>query len=65
MAEECGQYDECGTYAKAFDDRVVDIEYTDSGLRKALASYGNRLSIVRRDVQVSTPGTAQYVRRTR
>ncbi|QIZ02163.2 endo alpha-1,4 polygalactosaminidase [Streptomyces sp. S1D4-11] len=65
VAEECGQYDECDTYAKAFDDRVVDIEYTDSGLRKALASYGNRLSIVRRDVQVSTPGTAQYVRRTR
>ncbi|WP_180293200.1 endo alpha-1,4 polygalactosaminidase [Streptomyces mirabilis] len=65
VAEECGQYDECGTYAKAFDDRVVDIEYTDSGLRKALASYGDRLSIVRRDVQVSTPGSAEYVRRTR
>ena len=65
VAEECGQYDECGTYAKAFDDRVVDIEYTDSGLRKALAGYGGRLSIVRRDVQVSTPGSAEYVRRTR
>jgi hypothetical protein len=65
VAEECGQYDECGTYAKAFDDRVVDIEYTDRGLRKALASYGDRLSIVRRDVQVSTPSSARYVRRTR
>ncbi len=43
----------------------MDIEYTDSGLRKALASYGGRLSIVRRDVQVSTPGSAEYVRRTR
>ncbi|MHA5047785.1 endo alpha-1,4 polygalactosaminidase [Streptomyces sp. SD15] len=65
VAEECGEYDECGTYAKAFDDRVVVIEYTDSGLRKALAGYGDRLSVVRRDVLVSTPDSAEYVRRTR
>lgn len=65
VAEECGQYDECGVYAKAFDDRVLVIEYTDSGLRKALKSYGNRLSIVRRDVDVSTPGSEEYVREVR
>ncbi|WP_333764014.1 endo alpha-1,4 polygalactosaminidase [Streptomyces sp. IBSBF 2390] len=65
VAEECGQYDECGVYAKAFDDRVVDIEYTDGGLRSALARWGGRLSIVRRDRDVSTPGSAGYVRRTR
>ncbi|MEV5784236.1 endo alpha-1,4 polygalactosaminidase [Streptomyces sp. NPDC048448] len=64
VAEECGEYDECGTYATAFHDRVVVIEYTDSGLRKARARYGKRLSIVRRDVDVSTPGSADYVRRT-
>ncbi|WP_434975086.1 endo alpha-1,4 polygalactosaminidase [Streptomyces collinus] len=64
VAEECGQYDECEVYAKAFDDRVVDIEYTDGGLRKALARWGDRLSIVRRDVEVSTPGSPGYVRRT-
>ncbi|MFD4524344.1 endo alpha-1,4 polygalactosaminidase [Streptomyces sp. NPDC058470] len=65
VAEECGEYDECGLYAKAFDDRVVDIEYTDRGLRKACSAFGDRLSIVRRDVLVSTPGDADYVRRTR
>jgi hypothetical protein len=64
VAEECGEYDECGTYAKAFHDRVVVIEYTDSGLRKARSGFGGRLSIVRRDVLVSTPGSADYVRRT-
>ncbi|MFE0347458.1 endo alpha-1,4 polygalactosaminidase [Streptomyces griseoluteus] len=64
VAEECGQYDECGTYARAYADRVLDIEYTDSGLRKALAHWGSRLSIVRRDLDVSTPGEAGYVRRT-
>ncbi|MFI6335627.1 endo alpha-1,4 polygalactosaminidase [Streptomyces sp. NPDC050535] len=65
VAEECGEYDECGAYAKAFDDRVVVIEYTDSGLRKARSAFGDRLSIVRRDVMVSTPGDKEYVRRTR
>ncbi|MFF0712355.1 endo alpha-1,4 polygalactosaminidase [Streptomyces bauhiniae] len=65
VAEECGQYDECGVYARAYDDRVLDIEYTDDGLRKALAGWGARLSIVRRDLDVSTPGEAGYVRRTR
>nr|WP_234306531.1 endo alpha-1,4 polygalactosaminidase [Streptomyces sp. NRRL F-2799] len=64
VAEECGQYDECGTYARAFDDRVLDIEYTDNGLRKAVAGWGSRLSIVRRDLDVSTPDDAGYVRRT-
>ncbi|MET7441127.1 endo alpha-1,4 polygalactosaminidase [Streptomyces sp. NPDC004082] len=65
VAEECGQYDECGVYAKAFRDRVLVIEYTDSGLRKARSAFGDRLSIVRRDVLVSTPDDEKYVRRTR
>jgi hypothetical protein len=65
VAEECGEYDECGEYAEAFDDRVVVVEYTDNGLKKARSGFGDRLSIVRRDVLVSTPGSADYVRRTR
>ncbi|MGW2778364.1 endo alpha-1,4 polygalactosaminidase [Streptomyces olivaceoviridis] len=65
VTEECGQYDECEVYAKAFDDRVVDIEYTDAGLRAARARWGGRLSIVRRDRDVSTPGSAGYVRKVR
>nr|WSY49593.1 endo alpha-1,4 polygalactosaminidase [Streptomyces sp. NBC_00886] len=65
VAEECAEYDECGEYARAFDDRVVVIEYSDSGLRKALSGFGERLSIVRRDLDVSTPGSTDYVRRVR
>ncbi|GLX52567.1 hypothetical protein Shyhy01_55170 [Streptomyces hygroscopicus subsp. hygroscopicus] len=65
VTEECGQYDECGVYAKAFADRVVDIEYTAGGLRKAVAGWGKRLSIVRRDRDVSTPGDSGYVRAVR
>jgi hypothetical protein len=65
VTEECGQYDECGVYAKAFDDRVVDVEYTDHGLKAARARWGGRLSIVRRDRDVSAPGSAAYVRAVR
>ncbi|MEU6549478.1 endo alpha-1,4 polygalactosaminidase [Streptomyces sp. NPDC046915] len=65
VAEECAEYDECGTYAKAYDDRVLVIEYSDSGLRKAVAEFGGRLSIVRRDREVSTPGSDGYVRKVR
>ncbi|MEU0640951.1 endo alpha-1,4 polygalactosaminidase [Streptomyces umbrinus] len=65
VAEECGEYNECGEYAEAFDDRVVVIEYTDDGFRKARSGFGDRLSIVRRDVLVSTPDSADYVRKTR
>ncbi|GGI97201.1 endo alpha-1,4 polygalactosaminidase [Streptomyces brasiliensis] len=62
VAEECAEWDECGEYARAFDDRVLVVEYSDSGLREPLAHYGDRLSIVRRDMAVSTPGSAGYVR---
>ncbi|MGW0211160.1 endo alpha-1,4 polygalactosaminidase [Streptomyces sp. NPDC003233] len=62
VTEECGQYDECGVFAKAFDDRVVDIEYSDAGLRSAVTHWGDRLSIVRRDRGVSTPWSKGYVR---
>jgi len=65
IAEECAEYDECGEYAKAFDDRVIVIEYSDSGLRKARSGFAGRLSIVRRDLDVSTPGSADYVRKVR
>ncbi|MEV6286044.1 endo alpha-1,4 polygalactosaminidase [Kribbella sp. NPDC051770] len=64
VAEECGQYDECAGYAEAFGDHVLVVEYTDEGLATACAGFRDRLSIVRRDVAVSTPGSGGYVRRT-
>lgn len=30
VAEECAQYDECGSYTAVYGARVVDIEYTDN-----------------------------------
>jgi hypothetical protein len=64
VAEECGQYDECGDYTGSFGDNVIVIEYTRNGLSKACAGWGSRLSIVQRDVGVSPVGNGKYVRRT-
>ncbi|MFC9999942.1 endo alpha-1,4 polygalactosaminidase [Nocardia sp. NPDC127526] len=64
VAEECGDTGECGVYATAFDNNVIDIEYTEAGLSAACAGYGSTLSIVLRDVDVSAPGEPGYVRKT-
>jgi hypothetical protein len=64
VAEECGTWDECGDYTAAFGNNVIVIEYTASGLKKACSGWGTKLSIVRRDVDVSPKGASGYVRKT-
>jgi hypothetical protein len=64
VAEECGQYNECGDYVDYFGNNVIVIEYTNGGRTKACSGFGSTLSIVQRDVDVSTPGTSGYVRKT-
>ncbi|MET9832444.1 endo alpha-1,4 polygalactosaminidase [Streptomyces sp. NPDC006385] len=64
VAEECGQYDECGAYADAYDGRVFVIEYRSDGLTAACADWGDRLSVVLRDLDVVPAGEAGYRRRT-
>jgi hypothetical protein len=64
VAEECGTWDECGNYVDAFGDNVIVIEYTAAGLRAACSGWGGRLSVVRRDVAVSTPDSSEYVYKT-
>ncbi len=64
IAEECGQYEECADFAGPFNNNVIVIEYTKAGLSKACAGWKTKLSIVRRDVDVSTPGSNGYLRQT-
>lgn len=61
VTEECGQYDECEGYAAAYEDRVMDIEYTDAGFEAACDALRDRISIVRRDRLVSQPDGSDYV----
>ncbi|MGW2326316.1 endo alpha-1,4 polygalactosaminidase [Streptomyces sp. NPDC001700] len=62
VVEECGRYDECEAFAKPYRDRVVVVEYEDKGMAKACDGFADRLSVVRRDVDVSTPDDDAYVR---
>jgi hypothetical protein len=62
VVEECGYHDsECGLYTEAFGDHVVVVEYTQEGLDRACAGWADELSIVLRDVDVSTPDDEGYV----
>ncbi|MEU8823847.1 endo alpha-1,4 polygalactosaminidase [Streptomyces sp. NPDC048636] len=64
VAEECGAYDECGGYVDAFGRHVVVVEYTAKGLAKGCAEWGDRLSIVRRDLDVTPRGDGDHLRET-
>ncbi|CAM5549998.1 hypothetical protein Sdia_47020 [Streptomyces diastaticus subsp. diastaticus] len=62
VAEECGEYEECGVYDKAFDGRVLVVEYTESGLERACEAADGRLSVVLRDRDVLPEGEEGFVR---
>ncbi|NYV76094.1 endo alpha-1,4 polygalactosaminidase [Streptomyces sp. UH6] len=64
VAEECGQYDECDAYADAYDDRVLVVEYRSDGFTAACEEWGDRLSVVLRDVDLVPAGEDGYHRRT-
>lgn len=56
VAEECGRWQECGSYARAYGDRVLAVEYRATDFRAACKAWGPRLSVVLRDVAVSARG---------
>jgi len=60
VAEECGTYEECGAFVLGYGNAVVAIEYTDAGFAWACAGFGAELSIVRRDTNVTQPGSETY-----
>lgn len=61
IAEECGFYEECEAYTEVFGDNVIVIEYTDEGFAMACEVVGDDVSVVRRDLDVTTPNSATYV----
>jgi hypothetical protein len=61
VAEECADYGECGNYTATYGNHVIVIEYKQSQFTKACNSYGSTLSIVLRDLDVTTPGSGSYV----
>ncbi|MGP3690963.1 endo alpha-1,4 polygalactosaminidase [Streptomyces sp. IBSNAI002] len=64
VVEECGQYDECEDYAAAFGNNVIVIEYTEQGMKRACRSWGDKISIVQRDLGLVPRGEKNYHRET-
>ncbi|TPQ24138.1 endo alpha-1,4 polygalactosaminidase [Streptomyces sporangiiformans] len=64
VAEECGEWNECGKFAEAFDNNVLVVEYTAKGLSNACSGWSSTLSVVRRDQYVVPEGTSGYLRET-
>lgn len=60
VSEECNHYDECDDYLATYGDAVLMIEYSDADFAKGCAGYP-QISIVRRDLDLTTPGDPQYV----
>ena len=60
IAEQCARFSECGRYRALYGDRVIDVEYGLRAFRRACRTVGSRLSVVLRDLDVSTPRSAGY-----
>jgi hypothetical protein len=64
VVEECGEWNECGQFAEAFDNNVLVVEYSAKGLSQACSGWSGTLSIVRRDESVVPKGTGGYLHET-
>lgn len=60
VAEECNTYEECGDYIGTYGDAVLMIEYVAKDFEKGCADYPN-MSIVLRDLNLTTPGEGAYI----
>jgi Glycoside-hydrolase family GH114 len=56
VAEECGRWRECRSYAAAYDDHVLVVEYRRTDFVRACRGWRDRLSIVLRDRDVTPSG---------
>lgn len=60
VSEECARYAECDTYRAGYGDHVLVIEYRRQDFTQGCAAYPT-LSIVLRDLNLTTPADAGYV----
>lgn len=60
VAEECNRYDECGDYQAHYGDLVFVIEYREQDFQRGCSDFPE-LSIVLRDLNLTTPGSSSYV----
>lgn len=61
VAEECGRWKECNAYTAAYGDQVYVIEYRTQDFKYSCKRWGDQLSIIQRNLQVTGPGSKKYV----
>ena len=60
IAEECGRFDECDAYTGTYGSHVIVIEYRQRDFNRACDDWGDQLSVVLRDRNVTAPGSGTY-----
>ena len=60
VAEECGRYDECGSYVEVYGDRVLVVEYRARDFARTCAGFGDRLAVVLRDRDLTPGGVRRW-----
>ncbi len=60
VAEQCGQYRECGSYVDHYGDRVLAVEYHPKAFRWTCRHFSHRIAVVRRDVDLTRHGVRRW-----
>lgn len=60
ISEECGAYNECGSYVDNYDDQVLMIEYVKRDFEKTCAAYGDEVAVVLRDIDLTPKGIRRW-----
>lgn len=61
VAEECGRYKECDSYTANYGNQVFVVEYRAQDFKYSCEHWGDDLSIILRDRNVTAPGSKSYV----
>ncbi|MCY7394547.1 MAG: endo alpha-1,4 polygalactosaminidase [Nocardioides sp.] len=60
VAEECGRYDECGSYVEHYGEQVLAVEYRPRDFAVTCAGWGATLPVVLRDREVTPDGVHRW-----
>jgi hypothetical protein len=60
VAEQCGQYRECGSYVDHYGDHVLAVEYRAKAFRWTCRHFSRRIAVVRRDVDLTRHGVRRW-----
>ena len=60
VAEQCGQYHECGSYVDNYGDHVLAVEYHAKAFRRTCRNWSDRIAVVRRDVDLTRHGVRRW-----